>query len=154
MPEQKHEQKVWTKPSWHNKKVGNRSLKTALKSAIQTTAEVTGDLVGNRRRKRLQRLLQRVIKGYIHTIRKETGNFWWTLSIIIKNMCREKMEYQKMIHFLDNHNNQSSKFITKTRVEVNDDARGTCNTKLKSNLRTLCWSQFPVTTKMHSYFWK
>ena len=57
------------------KTFGTDALKTALKSTIQTTAEVTGDLVGNRRRKRLQRLLQRVIKGYIHTIRKETGNF-------------------------------------------------------------------------------
>ena len=71
-------------------KLGTDALKTALKSAIQTTAEETGDLVGNRRRKRLQRILQRVImkikknphtrtnkytKGYIHTIRKETGNY-------------------------------------------------------------------------------
>ena len=72
------------------KTFGTDALKTALKSTIQTTAEVTGDLVGNRRRKRLQRLLQRVIMrikknphtrtnkystGYIHTIRKETGNY-------------------------------------------------------------------------------
>ena len=39
------------------------------------------------------------------------------------------MEYQKIIKFLDNMPNQPSKFRTKNWVEINNDARGTCNTK-------------------------
>ena len=38
------------------------------------------------------------------------------------------MEYQKIIKFLDNTPNQPSKFRTKNWVEINNDARGTCNT--------------------------
>ena len=38
------------------------------------------------------------------------------------------MEYQKIINLLDNTPNQASKFRTKNWVEINDEARGTCNT--------------------------
>ena len=38
------------------------------------------------------------------------------------------MEYQKIINLLDNTQNQPSKFRTKNLVEINDDARETCNT--------------------------
>ena len=38
------------------------------------------------------------------------------------------MEYQKIINFLDNTLDQSSKFRTKNWVETNDESRGTYNT--------------------------
>ena len=39
------------------------------------------------------------------------------------------MEYQKIINLLDNTPNQPSKFRTKNWVEINDDPRGTYNTR-------------------------
>ena len=48
------------------------------------------------------------------------------------------MEYQEIINLLDNTPNQSSKFWTKNRVEINDDSCETCNAnsqiKFKPNL--------------------
>ena len=38
------------------------------------------------------------------------------------------MEYQKIINFLDNTPNQSSKFRRKNWVKISDDSRGTYNT--------------------------
>ena len=38
------------------------------------------------------------------------------------------MEYQKIIHLLDNTTNPTTKFRTKNWVEINDDSRGTYNT--------------------------
>ena len=39
------------------------------------------------------------------------------------------MEYQKITNLLENTTNQPTKFMTKHRIEINDDdARGTCNT--------------------------
>ena len=38
------------------------------------------------------------------------------------------MNYQKIINVLDNTPHQTIKFRTKNWVEINDDARGTCNT--------------------------
>ena len=35
------------------------------------------------------------------------------------------MEYQKIATFLDDKSNKRSKFKTKTRVEINDESRGT-----------------------------
>ena len=35
------------------------------------------------------------------------------------------MEYQKIINFLENTQNEPSKFRTKDWVEINDDSRGT-----------------------------
>ena len=35
------------------------------------------------------------------------------------------MEYPKIINLLDNTSNQSSKFITRNWVEINDELRGT-----------------------------
>ena len=46
------------------------------------------------------------------------------------------MEYQKMINLLDNTPNQATKFMTKTWVEINDDARGTHNTSSQSKCKT------------------
>ena len=46
------------------------------------------------------------------------------------------MEYQKMINLLDNTPNQPTKFRTKNCVEINDDSRGTYNTKSQSTLKT------------------
>ena len=38
------------------------------------------------------------------------------------------MEYQKIIHLLDNLSNQPSKFRTKNLAEINDELRGAYNT--------------------------
>ena len=54
------------------------------------------------------------------------------------------MEYQKIINLLYNTLNQPSNFRTKKSVEINDDSRGTNNTKsqIKFNVamlkRNLC----------------
>ena len=37
------------------------------------------------------------------------------------------MEYQKIANLIDDASNQSSKFKTKTWVEINDESRGTDN---------------------------
>ena len=55
--------------------------------------------------------------------------------LITINIYKERTEYQKIINLLDNTNNQPSKFRAKTWVEVNDDACGAYNTKVKSNSR-------------------
>ena len=41
------------------------------------------------------------------------------------------MEYQKIIHLLENTSNQLSKFRTKNWVEINDDKNGTYYKKTK-----------------------
>ena len=46
------------------------------------------------------------------------------------------MEYQKMINSLDNTPNQPNKLRTKNWVEINDNSRGTYNTKSQSKLKT------------------
>ena len=46
------------------------------------------------------------------------------------------MEYQKIINLLDNTPKQSSKFRTKTYVEINDDARRTYNTNSQIKIET------------------
>ena len=46
------------------------------------------------------------------------------------------MEYQKIIHLLDNAPNQPTKFRTKYCVEINDDARGTYNTNSQMKYKT------------------
>ena len=48
------------------------------------------------------------------------------------------MEYQEIIHLLDNTPNQSSNFRTKNGVEINDDSRGNYNTNSQINVKTLC----------------
>ena len=56
----------------------------------------------------------------------------------------ERMEYQKIINLLDNINNQPSKFRTKSCVEVNDDACGTCKPggeiKFKTTIKVFDYS--------------
>ena len=46
------------------------------------------------------------------------------------------MEYQKIINLLDNTPNQPTKFRTKNWVKINDDARGTYNTKGQIQFKT------------------
>ena len=46
------------------------------------------------------------------------------------------MEYQKIINFLENTSNQSSKFRAKNWVEINDELRGTYNTNSQIKFRT------------------
>ena len=45
------------------------------------------------------------------------------------------MEYQK-INFLGNEITQPFRFRTKTWFEINDDARGTCNTNIHIKFKT------------------
>ena len=47
------------------------------------------------------------------------------------------MEYQKIINLLDNTPKQSTKFMTKNWVEINDNARGTYNTSSQIKFKTL-----------------
>ena len=46
------------------------------------------------------------------------------------------MEYQKIINLLDNTPNQPTKFRTKNWGKINDDARGTYNTKSQIQFKT------------------
>ena len=46
------------------------------------------------------------------------------------------MEYQKIINLLENTPNQPTKFRTKNWVEINDDSRGTYNTKTQIKFKT------------------
>ena len=46
------------------------------------------------------------------------------------------MEYQTIIALLDNILNQPTKYNTKNRVEINDEARGTYNTASQVNFET------------------
>ena len=46
------------------------------------------------------------------------------------------MEYQKPINLLDNTSNQPSKFRTKNWVEINNHARGICNTNSQIKFKT------------------
>ena len=46
------------------------------------------------------------------------------------------MEYQKIINLLDNTSNQQTIFRTKDCVEINDEARGTYNTKSQIKFET------------------
>ena len=48
------------------------------------------------------------------------------------------MEYQEIINLLDNTSNQPTKFRTKNWIEINDDAHGMYNTKIKLNLKLQC----------------
>ena len=46
------------------------------------------------------------------------------------------MEYEKIINFLDNAPNQSSKFRTKNCVKINDYSSGTYNTNSQMAFKT------------------
>ena len=46
------------------------------------------------------------------------------------------MEYQKIIHLLDNTSNQLSKFRTKNWIEINDQSRGVYNTNSDIRFKT------------------
>ena len=46
------------------------------------------------------------------------------------------MEYQKIINLLYNTPNQSYRFRTKIWVEINHDARGTCNNDCEIKFKT------------------
>lgn len=46
------------------------------------------------------------------------------------------MEYQKISHLLDRTTDQSSKFRTKAWVEMNDEARETCETDTQIKFKT------------------
>ena len=46
------------------------------------------------------------------------------------------MEYQKIINLLDNKSNQDAKFRTKNWVEINDESKGTYNTRAQTKFQT------------------
>ena len=46
------------------------------------------------------------------------------------------MEYKKIASFVDNASNQSSKFRTKNRVEINDESRGTYSVNRQIDFKT------------------
>ena len=46
------------------------------------------------------------------------------------------MEYLKIINLSDNASNQTTKFRTKNWVEINDEERGTYNTKSRIKFKT------------------
>ena len=46
------------------------------------------------------------------------------------------MEFEKMVNFLDNTPNQSSKCRTKNWFEINEDTRGTYNTNTQIKFKT------------------
>ena len=49
------------------------------------------------------------------------------------------MEYQKLINLVDNTPNQPTKFRAKNWVEINNDARRTCNINSEiKNLKPQC----------------
>ena len=50
------------------------------------------------------------------------------------------MQYRKLINLLDNTSNQPTKFRTKNWVEINDDARGTCNTTMQIKFKNLMFN--------------
>ena len=52
------------------------------------------------------------------------------------------MQYQKIINSLDKTSNQPTKFRTKNWIEINYDARQTCNknSRIKSKTSMLKWS--------------
>ena len=45
------------------------------------------------------------------------------------------MEYQRIMHLIDNTPNQLIKFKARNWVEINDDARGTYNTNNQLNMK-------------------
>ena len=61
-------------------------------------------------------LRQKIIDG----LRLKEENYWWSKINVI-------MEYQKIIHLLENTPNQLSKLRIKNWDEVNDESRGTYN---------------------------
>ena len=46
------------------------------------------------------------------------------------------MEYQKIANLIDSTSNQPSKFITKNRVEINDESRGVYNVSSQIKFKT------------------
>ena len=64
------------------------------------------------------------------------------------------MEYKKIINFLENKPNQSSKFRTKNWVEVNVDSPGTYNTNSQIKFKTSILPQghVHVIIVIHTYF--
>ena len=59
-------------------------------------------------------------KKIIDGLRLKEENYWWSKINVI-------MEYQKIIHLLENTPNQLSKLRIKNWDEVNDESRGTYN---------------------------
>ena len=119
----------------NTKQSATDALKGASKRAIQKTAEATGDLIGNKIADKITRLPKTSPKNnsesnegeilrekyiqpelrqkIIDDLRLKEENCWWSKINTI-------MEYQKIVHLLNNTTNQPSKFRTKNWVEKND----------------------------------
>ena len=106
-------------------------FETASKRAIQKTSEVTCDLTGNKIFNRVRKVLKKIQQDNSETVtnghEKEKN---WRHKIIDDLTLYDSviMEYQKMTYFLENRQNQPTKFRTKNLVEINDNARGANNT--------------------------
>ena len=110
----------------NTKQSATDALKGASKRAIQKTAEATGDLIGlpktspknNSESNEEEILREKYIQPelrqkIIDDLRLKEENCWWSKINTI-------MEYQKIVHLLNNTTNQPSKFRTKNWVEKND----------------------------------
>ena len=64
------------------------------------------------------------------------------------------MEYQKIMNFLDNASDQSSKFKTKNLVEINDDSRRTYNTNKQIKFKTTMLKSILCDYSMLTYLLK
>ena len=61
------------------------------------------------------------------------------------------MEYQKIVQLLENTSNQLSKFRTKNWTEINDQSRGTCNTKSDITFKITMLKSSLCDYRMHTY---
>ena len=61
------------------------------------------------------------------------------------------MKYQKIINFLDNKPNQTTKFGTKSCVEINEESRGMYNKNNQIRSKTSMLRSAFVITVMHIY---
>ena len=61
------------------------------------------------------------------------------------------MKYQKIINFLDNKPNQTTKFRTKNCVEINEESRGMYNKNNQIRSKTSKLRSAFVITVMHIY---
>ena len=144
------------------KKSTTDAIKTASKKEIQKTAEATGNLIGNKIADKITNISKKSSKElqnneandesetskkrYILP-EKKTTNYWWIKANIM-------MEYKKIMNFLDNASDQSSKFKTKNLVEINDDSRRTYNTNKQIKFKTTMLKSILCDYSMLTYLLK
>ena len=112
----------------HAKQSATDALKTISKRAIQKTAEATGDLTGCKIDDRISKVSKTRQQNNSEIVTNEHD----------KEILNERyiMEYQKIINLLNNTANQTTKFRTENRVEINDNARGTSDKDSQIKFKT------------------